>query len=81
MRVLYFYTTSSCHLCDLAEDMLRQLPLKTAIEVEVVDIIESEQLMTDYAERIPVLRFADSGIELGWPFDTEELRSFLEQGA
>ncbi|MAM70608.1 MAG: thioredoxin family protein [Gammaproteobacteria bacterium] len=78
MRVLYFYTTAGCHLCDIAENMLRQQAVQ-AIQVELVDIIESEQLMQDYAERIPVLRFKDDDTELGWPFNDEVLRDFLQQ--
>ncbi|MAY01459.1 MAG: thioredoxin family protein [Gammaproteobacteria bacterium] len=78
MRVLYLYTTADCHLCDIAENMLRQQAVQ-AIQVELVDIIESEQLMQDYAERIPVLRFKDDDTELGWPFNDEVLRDFLQQ--
>ena len=45
--------------------------------VELVDIADSQALFEAYGLRIPVLRRVDTGAELGWPFDTEQVVSFL----
>ncbi|RWW90247.1 hypothetical protein BHE74_00000594 [Ensete ventricosum] len=41
--------------------------------VELVDIADSQALFEAYGLRIPVLRRVDTGAELGWPFDTEQV--------
>jgi len=74
---LIFYTTSHCHLCELAERVMMTTPLPTAVEVEAVDIAESAALIERYGERIPVLQRSDSGAELDWPFDATSLQQFL----
>lgn len=69
------YGTSACHLCELAEDMLRPLCAAAELEYTKVDISESDELFRRYGVRIPVL--ADSrGRELDWPFSPEQLRVF-----
>lgn len=78
MRLLNFYTTSACHLCELAEAMLRQQHPPEAVMIEAIDISESDELMQAYATRIPVLKFDDTGTELAWPFTAEDLRLFLQ---
>ncbi|GGL41390.1 hypothetical protein GCM10009091_24180 [Pseudomonas brenneri] len=45
--------------------------------VELMDISESETLFEAYGLRIPVLRRVDTGAELDWPFDTEQVVAFL----
>jgi hypothetical protein len=78
MRKLEFYTTIACHLCELAEVMLRQQKPLEVMEIVLIDISESDQLIQEYGERIPVLKFADSDIELAWPFSHAELQNFLQ---
>ncbi len=77
MKTLYLYTTLGCHLCEQAESLL--LPHLTALnyQLQAVEISDSDQLMDAYGIRIPVIRREDSGAELGWPFDTELLLTFL----
>lgn len=75
---LSFYTTAQCHLCELAEALLVSTPMPRPIPVNVVDIAQSEQLVTRYGTRIPVLRRSDTGHELGWPFTRDQLLSFLQ---
>ena len=75
---LVFYTTSNCHLCELAESLLINTPMPEPIPVEVVDIAQSEALVERYGTRIPVLRCNDTGAELGWPFTQDQLLSFLQ---
>jgi len=70
------FGTLGCHLCEQAEAIL--LPLvEHGLMVELLDIAEREQWMDDYALRIPVLRRVDSGAELEWPFEAEQVVSFL----
>ena len=45
--------------------------------VELIDIVDSEALVEAYGLRIPVLRRVDTGAELDWPFDTEQIVAFL----
>lgn len=75
---LFFYTTSRCHLCELAESLLVNTPMPEPIPVDVVDIAQSEELVERYGTRIPVLRRSDSGAELDWPFTREDLLTFLQ---
>jgi len=75
---LLFYTTSQCHLCDLAEALLISTPMPVPIPVDVVDIAQSEELVERYGTRIPVLRRKDTGRELNWPFNREQLLTFLQ---
>ena len=45
--------------------------------VALVDIAECEGQVQTYGLRIPVLRRVDTGAELDWPFETEQVVSFL----
>jgi len=72
-----FYVTDQCELCKQAEQVLVETPIDTPIPVEVVDIAESETLVEQYGERIPVLRMDPQGKELNWPFDQNDVINFL----
>ena len=70
------FGTLGCHLCEVAEAEL--LPfVEHGLLVELVDIVESESWLDRYALRIPVLRRSDTGAELDWPFEAEQVASFL----
>jgi len=72
------FGTLGCHLCKVAEAEL--LPLvEHGLLVELVDIGEDERLFDDYGMRIPVLRRVDTGAELDWPFDAEQIVTFLRK--
>ncbi|GAB5340169.1 hypothetical protein PFUM301598_46370 [Pseudomonas fluorescens] len=45
--------------------------------MELVDITEPVDLTEVYGLRIPVLRRVDTGAELDWPFDPEQIVAFL----
>lgn len=81
MKKIVFYTTSGCHLCDVAEAMLKQLNPEI-VAYETIDISESDALIERYGTRIPVLADPDAKkdqpLELGWPFDQEQLLDYLE---
>ncbi|AZC19808.1 glutaredoxin family protein [Pseudomonas aestus] len=70
------FGTLGCHLCELAEAELMPL-VEHGLMVELVDIADSQELFEAYGLRIPVLRRADNGAELGWPFDAEQVVAFL----
>ena len=74
---LILYSTDHCTLCDQALDMLLSMPELGGLSVRVVDIAAEDELYTRLAERIPVLGDADSGAELGWPFDPTSVLAWL----
>ena len=47
--------------------------------IEMVDIIESDELVHSYGERIPVLKRLTDGTELGWPFTLDDLPVFFAE--
>jgi hypothetical protein len=73
MRLILFQR-DECHLCDLALEVLAQA---RAPEFASVWIDRDHALETQYGERVPVLRDADSGRELDWPFAPEQVAAFL----
>ena len=73
---LILYSTDACHLCEQAEALLAPW-VGQGLLVAVDDIAESDELFARYGERIPVLRRADTGAELDWPFDAAGLAEFL----
>lgn len=75
---MQFFTTSHCHLCEVAEALLTRTPLAEPIAVDAIDIAQSESLVARYGTRIPVLRRDDTGEELDWPFTQQQLLAFLQ---
>ena len=73
---LILYYTSGCHLCELAEEVLAEACAAGAdIQWTLVDIADSNELMSRYGWTIPVLAYA--GAELNWPFDLAKLQAWL----
>tara|TARA_R110001592_G_scaffold240929_2_gene501219 strand:- start:39712 stop:39969 length:258 start_codon:yes stop_codon:yes gene_type:complete len=71
------FSTSACHLCEVAEEMLIALCQQNPdIVFEKVDISDSDMLFERYGIRIPVLR-SERGEELGWPFTAVQLEAFV----
>jgi hypothetical protein len=70
---LELYGTEHCHLCEQADGLLRGMGVMAA----PVDIIGDDEAFVRYELCIPVLRRADTGAELGWPFDAEAVGRFL----
>lgn len=80
MSCYTLYSTWGCHLCEAAEALLQAAGL--AGELQVVDIIDDEQLLTRFRVHIPVLGGTDpQGNEslLYWPFDAAALQQWLKQ--
>ncbi|CJK56647.1 Glutaredoxin-like domain (DUF836) [Streptococcus pneumoniae] len=65
------FGTLGCHLCEQAEAVV--MPL-----VELLDVADRVEWVEDYGLRIPVLRRVDTGAELDWPFEVEQVVRFLE---
>ena len=68
--------TSGCHLCDEAEALLVHCLDLSQVEVELIDIAQSDELVALYSVKIPVLRCLDSQKVLCWPFDKLAVNSF-----
>jgi len=70
------FGTLGCHLCEVAEALLMPF-VEHGLLVELVDIADREEWVERYGLTIPVLRRCDSGEELNWPFDAEQVARFL----
>lgn len=70
------FGTLGCHLCEVAEAILMPF-VEHGLLVEVIDIAEDEQTVERYGLLIPVLRRCDTGAELNWPFDADQVVAFL----
>lgn len=57
--------------------MLNELRAIRAVEIEAIDIADDSFLFELYGVRIPVVKSEESGEELGWPFDREQLASLF----
>jgi len=68
--------TSGCHLCEEAELILS---VCKNVDIELVDIAEQEQWQEKYAIRIPVLYYAETEKELGWPFALSDVNDFINE--
>ena len=76
MRVR-LYTTASCHLCEQAQVLLEGADDAREVQLEVLDIAASDDLVEHYGRRIPVLQCMHSGAELDWPFGADDLSRWL----
>jgi len=79
MKTLTLFTTSGCHLCSVAENIVAKALDSCAKSIQFIekDIADSDVLIELYGTRIPVLRLQDSDVELSWPFTEAQVVSFL----
>jgi hypothetical protein len=77
MPQLILYQRDDCPLCDQA---LGVLAAARVPEFESVWIDGNDALEARYGERVPVLRDAESGVELDWPFDPAVLEAISAAG-
>ena len=89
MTALLLYGTSGCHLCEQAEVVLEPVLAhinqqlvnagmgEAVVVLQLQEITDDPELMQRYSLRIPVIRFAESEIELSWPFDGTQAWEFL----
>lgn len=78
MKLLELMTTEGCHLCDQALPLLVSGIDSTKYEVDLVDIAFDDELLNQYATRIPVLVDPQTKQSLDWPFNDAQLADFIE---
>ena len=74
---LILYQRDDCKLCDEA---LAIIAAARVPDFESVWIDGDDELERRYGDRVPVLRDAGDGRELGWPFGADDVRSFVDAG-
>jgi glutaredoxin len=79
MKQIILYTTSGCHLCEQAKALLEPYLVSRRLWLKEVEIADSDDLIDRYGVRIPVIALANSGAELNWPFDSQELEDFVRR--
>ncbi len=77
MTELILFTTSGCHLCEEAEQMLYALQSSHDFSLVKTDIADSNELIELYGIRIPVVRNEAIQQEIGWPFQPEDITSLF----
>jgi hypothetical protein len=77
MLHLLLLGTAGCHLCEEAEALIAAFPAD-AVTVELIDIAEAEHWQERYAIRIPVLYHPETTSELCWPFEPDDIHTFIE---
>jgi glutaredoxin len=78
MTTLVLYTTAGCHLCELAEAILKTLASQYPLTIIPTEIGDDDELVARYSIRIPVVQFADNS-DIGWPFDQQDIEKRLKQ--
>jgi thiol-disulfide isomerase/thioredoxin len=79
-RNLNFYTTTGCHLCEQALQVVARVQASTHPDLRIteIDIADDDELIERYGVRIPVVQSPANEKDLGWPFDDEALRQYLD---
>lgn len=73
MIQLHLYSTSHCHLCELAESLLKSLAMHYAVIWQTFDIADNEDLLARYEVTIPVISDPNTNNEVCWPFTAEDI--------
>ena len=72
------FTTSGCHLCEMAVIELKKLQKIGRIEfIKEIEISNSDKLMEKYGVSIPVVKVFEH--ELCWPFDLGDLEIWIKK--
>lgn len=79
--VIQLLGTQGCHLCEVAERLVRRLAPECGAKIEYIDIADNSALVDQYGISIPVLRAQNVNdcSELGWPFSEEEFIVWVKQ--
>ncbi|MFT7413436.1 MAG: glutaredoxin [Methylophagaceae bacterium] len=78
MTALILYTTTGCHLCELADTLLQTLARHHQLTIIATEIADDDELVQRYGLRIPVVQFPDN-TDIGWPFDQHDIEKKLRQ--
>ncbi|MDC0598790.1 glutaredoxin family protein [Gammaproteobacteria bacterium] len=85
MKKLFLYTTTACHLCETAKEIITPFLEQKHLELCCVEITESDELINKYGVRIPVVSIEENktGLlqEIEWPFNAQEFQRFIEKNA
>ena len=76
--LLRFYTKESCHLCDVALEIVARISNKINFTLEKVDITQSDDLMMKYGNDIPVIEI-NGNFEFKYKVTEKDLLSTLEK--
>lgn len=76
MTQVEFLSTLGCHLCEVAESLIRR-HLPHNVQLMLIDICEHDAYMARFAAAIPVLLNPASDRYLAWPFDGDQLDEFF----
>jgi Glutaredoxin-like domain (DUF836) len=68
---LNLYSTSHCHLCDLAIALVNSTLPKA--KLNIIEIADDDVLLARYGILIPVLQRIDNGAEINWPFTAKDI--------
>ncbi len=75
---LQLYTREQCDLCEKAEALLAVAGLDDRYERVYID--EDVDLLSRYADQIPVVINPETGEKLSWPFTASQVRDIVEAG-
>jgi hypothetical protein len=75
---LHLYSTSHCHLCEQAEAILVDLALSHDLSWTVIEITDNADLLSRYELSIPVLTRLDTGQEIAWPFNKDQVLDLIK---
>lgn len=80
MKTLLIYTTEYCHLCEQALQLVQAVE-NLPMQVKLIDIARPENsvLFEQFSTRIPVIQLDGKPTDLGWPFDSAGLMSYLTE--
>ena len=71
---LILYSTSFCHLCKEAEQLLKQANK----EWRCFEITDDESILNRYSLKIPVLLNTNTQQEICWPFTLIDIQALTE---
>jgi len=74
---LTLYSTSHCHLCELAEALVQKMCLQNSVKFNVVEIADNPALLEQYGIKIPVLKRIDNNKEISWPFTEMDIAQLI----
>ena len=77
-KPLVMYTRTGCHLCEQAQAVIEPWLQPYGLELASIEIADSDDLLERYGVRIPVVRLEGAAQDLGWPFDGDALRHYLD---
>jgi predicted DCC family thiol-disulfide oxidoreductase YuxK len=77
MIQLQLYSTSHCHLCEEAENILEILSKQHDISWTTIEIAEDVKLYEKYSLAIPVVKRKNYNTEIFWPFSIDEIEKLI----